>query len=182
MYLLVCICLHITLCLCCSGVIHLSHTHTDVIVGLLTNSSMYICVSAAVDLFFPCERYEVVSRNNIYNKIYRCSYEIHTCIVIPVYKLKICTNVFDFKKYIRSSIHAHTDPKYPKKKSTYFLRTTTLSNKLLLLLTAFASYKYMFYFLSYLKIPPQNILRTVGITKLHVVLQIPQRILPKKKK
>ena len=33
--------------LLCVFVIHLSHTHTDVIVGLLINSAIYICVSVA---------------------------------------------------------------------------------------------------------------------------------------
>ena len=31
--------------LCCVFVIHRSQTHTDVLVGLLINGSMYICVS-----------------------------------------------------------------------------------------------------------------------------------------
>ena len=37
---------------CCACIIQLSHTHIDVIVGLLINSSMYICVSEAFILFF----------------------------------------------------------------------------------------------------------------------------------
>ena len=44
-YLLMCICVHIAVRLCCVCVIHLSHTHADVIVGLLINSSLYLCVS-----------------------------------------------------------------------------------------------------------------------------------------
>ena len=33
-------------------ILHLSHAHSDVIVGLLINSSKYICVSMAFVLFF----------------------------------------------------------------------------------------------------------------------------------
>ena len=57
MYLLVCISVHIAVRLCCIGVIHLSHTHTDVIVVSLLNTSMYICVSVAFVLFCSCELY-----------------------------------------------------------------------------------------------------------------------------
>ena len=39
-YLLVCIYTYIAVRLCCACVIHLSHTHSDAIVGLLINSSM----------------------------------------------------------------------------------------------------------------------------------------------
>ena len=58
-YLLVCtiICVHIVVRLCCACIIHLSRTHADVIVYLVINSSMYICVSVAFDLFFSCELY-----------------------------------------------------------------------------------------------------------------------------
>ena len=58
-YLVVCmnICVHIDVLLCCIYVIRLSHTHTDVIVDLLINSSMCICVSVAFALFFSCELY-----------------------------------------------------------------------------------------------------------------------------
>ena len=64
-YLLVCISVHFAFRLCCICVIHLYHTNTDVIVALLINSSMYICASVAFVLFCSCERYQVVSRNNI---------------------------------------------------------------------------------------------------------------------
>ena len=59
MYLLVCmnIRIHIGVRLCCICVIHLSHTHTDVIVDLLINSSMCIYVSVAFALFFSRELY-----------------------------------------------------------------------------------------------------------------------------
>ena len=50
MYLLLCICAQIAVRLYCASIIHLSHTHTDVIVGLLINSSMYTCV--IMDLFY----------------------------------------------------------------------------------------------------------------------------------
>ena len=50
MYLLVCFCVHIAVCLCCTCVVYISHGHTDVIVGLLINSSMYISVSVAFAL------------------------------------------------------------------------------------------------------------------------------------
>ena len=63
MHLLVCICVHIAVRLCCACIIHLSHIHADVIVDLLINNSMYICVSVAFVLFFSCELYYVVSRN-----------------------------------------------------------------------------------------------------------------------
>ena len=43
--------------LCCACVIHLSHTHTDGVVDLLINVSMYICVSMAFILFCSCEEY-----------------------------------------------------------------------------------------------------------------------------
>ena len=66
MYLLVCICVHIAVRLCCVCVIHFSHNHTDVIVGLLINNLMHICISVAFVLFSSCERYKVVSRNNMY--------------------------------------------------------------------------------------------------------------------
>ena len=56
-YLLVCICVHITIRLCCICVIHLPHTYTDVIDVLLINSSMYICVSVAFVLLSVCKRY-----------------------------------------------------------------------------------------------------------------------------
>ena len=56
MYLLGCICVHITVRLCCVCVIHLSYTHTDVIVGLLIYSSIYMCTSVPFVLFFSCER------------------------------------------------------------------------------------------------------------------------------
>ena len=68
-YLLVCICVHIAVRLCCVCVIHFSHTHTDVIVGLLVNNATDICVSVAFVLFFLCERNEVVSRNNTFFNI-----------------------------------------------------------------------------------------------------------------
>ena len=48
---------HIAVRLYCIYVIHLSHTHADVIVDLLINSSMYISVSVAFVLFFSCELY-----------------------------------------------------------------------------------------------------------------------------
>ena len=57
MYLLACICVHIAVSLCCARVIHLSHTHTDVIPDLPIYSSMYMCVSVAFVLLFSCERY-----------------------------------------------------------------------------------------------------------------------------
>ena len=53
-YLLVCIRLHIGVRLYFVCIIHLSHTHTDVIVGLLINSSMYICFSVGFALFISC--------------------------------------------------------------------------------------------------------------------------------
>ena len=56
MYLLVRVC-----------VVHFSHIHTDVTVGLLINSSMYICVCVAIALFFSCVRYYVASGNNQYH-------------------------------------------------------------------------------------------------------------------
>ena len=58
MYLLVCICV---LCIVYTlvafayvgfSVIHLSHTCTDCIVGLLLNSTMYICIGVTFVLFF----------------------------------------------------------------------------------------------------------------------------------
>ena len=54
MYLLVCICVDIAVR--SYYVIHISHTHTDVIVRLLINSSMDICVIVAFVLFFSCEQ------------------------------------------------------------------------------------------------------------------------------
>ena len=57
LYLLMCSCVHIAIRLFCIGINHLSHTHTTVVVGLLINSSMYICVSVAFALFFSYERY-----------------------------------------------------------------------------------------------------------------------------
>ena len=45
---------HIAIRLCCICVIHLTLTHTDVIVGLFINSS--ICVRVVFVLFFSCER------------------------------------------------------------------------------------------------------------------------------
>ena len=57
MYLLVYICVHNVVRLCCVYIIPLSHFHTDVIVDLLINSSVYICVSESFVLFFLCERY-----------------------------------------------------------------------------------------------------------------------------
>ena len=69
MYLLVCICVHIAVRLCCIHVFHLSQRHTDIIVVNLINSAMYtpVCVSVAFGLLLSCERYEhkVVSRNNM---------------------------------------------------------------------------------------------------------------------
>ena len=56
-YLLMCICVHIAVRLCCACVIHLAHTHANVIVDLVINSSMYICVSVAFVLFFSCGLY-----------------------------------------------------------------------------------------------------------------------------
>ena len=47
MHLFVFIHVHIVVRLCCDGVIHLPHTYADVIFDLLTNSSMYMCVSVA---------------------------------------------------------------------------------------------------------------------------------------
>ena len=55
MYLLGCICVQITVHLCCVCVIHLSHTQTDVIVGLIINNSMYLCVSEAFVVFISCD-------------------------------------------------------------------------------------------------------------------------------
>ena len=55
MYLLVRICVHIAVRLCCVCIIHLSHAHTVVIVGLLIHSSMYICISVAFVLLSSCE-------------------------------------------------------------------------------------------------------------------------------
>ena len=43
---------------------HLSHTHTDIIVVLLINSSMYICVSVAFVLFILMFKYIMAFRNN----------------------------------------------------------------------------------------------------------------------
>ena len=56
-YLLMCICVHIALRLCCVCVFQLSHIRTDVIVGLLINSSKCVFVSVDFALFFSCERY-----------------------------------------------------------------------------------------------------------------------------
>ena len=52
MYLLVRIFVQFAFRLCCACVIYLSHTHTDVIVGLLKNSLMSISISVAFVLFF----------------------------------------------------------------------------------------------------------------------------------
>ena len=51
MYLFVCFCVHIAVRLFCACVIHLFHTHTDVIVDLFINSSMYIWISVTFALF-----------------------------------------------------------------------------------------------------------------------------------
>ena len=40
MFLLVCICVHVAVGLSYACIIHLSHTHADVIVDLVINSSM----------------------------------------------------------------------------------------------------------------------------------------------
>ena len=57
-------CIHIAVRLCCVCVIHRSYTNIDVIVDLLINT--YICVSVTFVLFFSCERYLGVLRNNIF--------------------------------------------------------------------------------------------------------------------
>ena len=68
MHLLMFICVHIVVSFCCVWFTSFSHAHTDVIVRLFTNSSMYVRVSVVFILLFSCDRYEVGSRNYVLSR------------------------------------------------------------------------------------------------------------------
>ena len=78
MYLLVRICVR----LCCICVIHLSHTHTDVVVVLFINRATYICVGVAFVLFFSWKRYYVLSHNNILSRFFMKAFTLNSLTVV----------------------------------------------------------------------------------------------------
>ena len=75
-----------------------------------------------------------------------------------------------FKKYIRCSMHAHLSEVSVEEKCFIWEQQ---NYRITCYLTTFASYKHLFTFLPYSKIPPQNMSSTMSTTKFHLVLQIP---------